>query len=64
MFQEFPRSLVGEEAVVVEEVDNARGTGYVLVDGKRFPARSLSGTVVSVGTRVLILGIDGIRLLI
>ena len=51
-------------AVVVEEIDNLKGTGIVKVDGKTWTARSLTGEVIKMGTVVRPQSIEGVKLIV
>ena len=52
---------IGKRAVVVETVDNLRGTGRVMVGSVDWTARSLDDTVIEAGTQVEICEIKGVR---
>ena len=49
---------------VTERIDNTIPTGEVYVDGKRWSARSESGTVITEGTLVRIKRMEGVRLFV
>lgn len=58
-------SLIGEQALVKEEIDNKKGTGVALLNGQEWTARSLEeNTVISVGTTVTVEKITGVRLIV
>lgn len=54
--------LIGQRALVTEAIDLQRGTGRVLVHGEDWAARCLDP--ISLGSEVVIEGIDGITLLV
>lgn len=55
---------LGKIAVVTVEINNTLGTGQVNVLGSIWTARSLDGSVISVGTRVFVESIDGVKLIV
>lgn len=57
--------IVGSDCVVVEEIDNLRGTGAVSADGKVWTARmdKVDGTAPK-GSVVKVLRIEGVRLIV
>lgn len=56
--------LLGMEAKVTEDIDNARSSGAVYVDGKTWTARSADGAVIPAGTQVKVQKIEGVKLLV
>lgn len=56
--------LLGMEAKVTEDIDNARSSGAVYVDGKTWTARSADGSVIPAGTQVKVQKIEGVKLLV
>lgn len=67
-FQKSPTnadSVIGQTGVVVECIDNVRQTGRVTVRGLDWTARCVEPPVViSEGSRVKILRIDGVKLIV
>ena len=58
-------SLVGRQAIVISEIDNLQGIGQVNVGGMEWSARTKAdGTVLPVGTVVIVLAIDGVKLIV
>lgn len=58
-------SLVGRQAIVISEIDNLQGIGQVNVGGMEWSARAeADGTVLPVGTVVIVLAIDGVKLIV
>ena len=53
--------ILGQEAVVTEEIDNLHGRGAVKIAGVEWTARSEENTVVPKGATVRILRIDGVK---
>ena len=56
--------LLGREAKVTEDIDNARASGAVYVDGKTWTARSTDGGRISAGETVEIAGMEGVKLIV
>ena len=56
--------VIGKEAVVIEDIDNVRGTGAVSVGGKQWTARSDSGAEIAKGAVVSVLRIEGVKLIV
>ena len=57
--------VIGKECVVVEEVDNLRGTGAVSVGGKVWTARTESEDLrLPEGSVARVLKIDGVKLIV
>ena len=57
--------IVGMDCVVVEEIDNLRGTGAVSVDGKVWSARMEQEDVTAQkGTVLKVVRIEGVRLIV
>ena len=57
-------SMVGKEAVVIEDIDNQKEKGYVKLYGDEWRAINLENTTVAKGERVVIEKIDGNKVLI
>ena len=53
--------LVGQEALVTEEIDNLRETGAIRVNGVLWTAKSTDDTQIPIGTRVVIERIEGAK---
>ena len=57
--------LIGSDCVVREKIDNLRGTGAVLAQGKEWTARMESGEAsAEVGEIVKIVRIEGVKLIV
>ena len=52
------------EAKVTEDIDNARSSGAVYVDGKTWTARSTDGGRISAGETVEIARMEGVKLIV
>lgn len=58
-------SLIGQTAVVTEEIDNLAGTGQARVDGQIWTARAVSeGDIIPAQARVKIRKISGVKLIV
>ena len=57
-------ALIGQRAVVTEEINNLQGQGEVRVGGLCWSARSESGDAIAVGEQVEILEIKGVKLIV
>lgn len=58
-------SLVGRQAIVISEIDNLQGIGQVNVGGMEWSARTKTdGAVLPVGAVVIVLAIDGVKLIV
>ena len=49
---------------MTERIDNLAGKGYVSVDGRLWPARSVSGEQIAPDTVTVIRAIEGIKLIV
>lgn len=58
-------SLVGQQAIVVSEIDNIQQIGRVTIQGKEWSARTkAAGKTVPVGAVVVVCAIDGVKLIV
>lgn len=57
-------SLVGEYCKVTEVIDNFNETGTVVLNGMEWTARSVDESVIEVGAKVKVHGIDGVKVLV
>lgn len=53
--------ILGREGVVIEEIDNLRAKGRISVLGGEWAARNEEDAPLSVGTKVTILRIEGVK---
>ena len=56
--------LIGQEALVLEEINNIRETGCARLEGKEWTARSVDDTVIPADTVVIVERIEGVKLLV
>ena len=56
--------LLGMAAKVTEDIDNARPSGAVYVDGKTWTARSADGEAIPAGETVEIERMEGVKLIV
>lgn len=58
-------SLIGKQAIVISEIENLHGVGQVTVNGQEWSARSSKSDVkIPVGAVVVILAIEGVKLIV
>ena len=57
-------SLIGQKAIVKEEIHTLQGTGRVEVNGMEWSAKTDESSVIEAGTIVLIRGIQGVKLIV
>lgn len=55
---------IGKIGLVTAEIDNEKGEGQVAVMGSVWSSRSESGEVISAGKNVLVLRIEGVKLIV
>ena len=55
---------IGQDAVVIEEINNLEATGQVKADGKVWTARSSVNSVIPEGSIVTVDKIEGVKLLV
>ena len=56
--------VVGKKGIVLSKIDNTLGTGQVKVSGVIWSARSSDGTVIEEKSDVLVLSIEGVKLIV
>ncbi len=56
--------VIGQTAVVTEQIDNLSGTGQVNVAGQIWSARSAHDVVIPTGTEVRVLKISGVKVIV
>ena len=56
--------LIGQEALVLEEINNIRETGCARLEGKEWTARSVDDTVIHADTVVIVERIEGVKLIV
>ena len=56
--------IIGKTGVVQEEINNRQESGRVYADGLLWTARSEDGTLIPAGTNVLVLRLEGVKLIV
>ena len=56
--------LIGQEALVLEEINNIRETGCARLEGKEWSARSVDDTVIPADTVVIVERNEGVKLIV
>lgn len=56
--------IIGQEGVVVEQIDDLRATGQIKVGGAAWTARTVDGTVLPVGSLVCVERIEGVKAIV
>lgn len=54
-------SIIGKKAIVIKEINPTSGVGQIKIDGQVWTAKSTNEEIISEGTEVLILNIDGVK---
>ena len=57
-------SILGSEGLVIEAIDNIRGTGQVKIGGIIWTARSESGSPIEEGSLVTVDRVEGVKVLV
>ncbi len=57
-------AIIGKEAIVTATIDNDTNTGLAIVNGQEWSARSVDGSKIEKGTRVIIENISGVKLMV
>jgi membrane protein implicated in regulation of membrane protease activity len=56
--------VIGQTAIVTQEINNGEGVGLVSVAGQIWSARTVDQSVATVGTVVQIMSIQGVKLMV
>lgn len=57
--------MIGQQAIVLSEIDNIQGTGRVTVSGQEWSARTMADDIkLPVGTVVIIKDVKGVKLIV
>ena len=56
--------LIGQEALVLEEINNIREPGCARLEGKEWTARSVDDSVIPADTVVIVERIEGVKLIV
>lgn len=58
-------SMIGEQAIVISEINNLQGVGRVTIGGKEWSARTtVDGVTVAVGAVVVVKEVSGVKLIV
>ena len=57
-------AVIGREALVTGMIDNINNAGWAVVDGLEWSARSVNGEIIEKGTKVVVEGIAGVKLMV
>ncbi len=56
--------VIGQSALVCEDIDDLAGKGQVSIAGQVWTARSVDGTSIPAGTEVVVQSIQGVKVLV
>ncbi|WP_341877524.1 NfeD family protein [Defluviitalea saccharophila] len=56
--------LKNAQGIVLEEINNAKGTGQVKVQGEIWSARSANDEIIAVDTKIIVFDVKGVKLLV
>ncbi|HDG61646.1 MAG: hypothetical protein B5M49_00930 [Thermotoga sp. 4484_232] len=56
--------IVGKEALVIERIDNVKGTGVIKVNGDRWRALSENDEVIEKGKKVMVVKVEGAHVVV
>ena len=57
-------SIIGLEARVIKEINNDKAEGYVVINGQEWAAKSNTGEIIPVGTRIEVKAIQGVKVIV
>ena len=57
-------SLIGKEAIVIENIDTINGKGLVKIDGEIWSAKSETNETITKDSKVQIVEIDGVKVIV
>lgn len=57
-------SIIGQTGRVIAQIDNAQASGYVVVNGIEWAARSTDAGVIEIDTMVTVKAIEGVKLIV
>lgn len=57
-------SIIGQTGRVIAQIDNAQASGYVVVNGLEWAARSADASVIEVDTMVKVKAIEGVKVIV
>lgn len=56
--------IIGQSAIVTEQIDNIKATGQIKLLGQSWTARSINNTVIEIGENVVIRSIAGVKAIV
>ena len=57
-------SLVGQQAIVTETINNLESLGHAKINGLEWTARSADNTIIEAGSVVIVKEISGVKLIV
>lgn len=57
-------ALIGSQGITIENIDNIAATGRVKLGAMEWSARSEDGTPIPIGTQVVVLRIEGVKVFV
>lgn len=57
-------AIIGKEALVTATIDNITNSGWAVVNGLEWSARSVDGQIIEKGTKVIVDSISGVKLMV
>lgn len=57
-------AVIGKEALVTGTIDNINNTGWAVVNGLEWSARSVNGQIIEKGTKVIVESVSGVKLMV
>lgn len=57
-------ALIGQTAIVLQEINNLKETGQAKINGMEWTARSKDDSVIEEGTKVKVVEISGVKLIV
>ena len=57
-------SIVGKNALVIQEIDNVKGSGQIKIGGEIWSAQSEESTIIPVDTEIEISKIEGVKVIV
>jgi membrane protein implicated in regulation of membrane protease activity len=57
-------AVIGREALVTGTIDNINNSGWAVVNGLEWSARSVNGEIIEKGTKVIVESISGVKLMV
>lgn len=56
--------IKNSQGIVIEEIDNTKGTGQVRANGELWSALSSSDTIIAVNTKIIVINVKGVKLVV